>query len=185
MAAAVDAGPDKSFGHGVPTDDTTKAGHMLHLDFAIRLNGYCTDLQRMFFFGGPSEVPTELREACDTSSGAIRAACESLRPGVRGYQVDRVAREYLESRGYEEYMYALAHNVGRRVHDGGLILGPRWPRYGAVVTGRVEAGNVFAVEPRVETAGHGQLSLEEIVLVTDGGTEFLSDPQTELFCIPA
>jgi Xaa-Pro aminopeptidase len=182
-AVAVDAGPNKRFGHGLPTNNLTKNGHLLHVDFAIERDGYCTDLQRMFFFGSPEEIPSEVQRAFAVSRGAIAAAAACLRPGVRGYRVDAAARRHLQESGYEEYMYALGHGVGRGVHDGGLILGPRWPRYGAIVTGRVEAGNIFALEPRVETEHYGQLSLEEIVAVTAEGSRYVSSPQQELFCV--
>ncbi|TFF68088.1 M24 family metallopeptidase, partial [Candidatus Thorarchaeota archaeon] len=44
---AVDAGPNKEFGHSGPTENKTKAGHLLHFDFGVRWNGYCSDIQRM------------------------------------------------------------------------------------------------------------------------------------------
>ena len=57
---AVDAGPDKAFGHVGPTDRATRAGHLLHFDFGIRKDGYCSDLQRMVYFGRAAEVPDEV-----------------------------------------------------------------------------------------------------------------------------
>jgi Xaa-Pro aminopeptidase len=47
----------------------------------------------------------------------------------------------------------------------------------------VEAGNVFTLELHVPTAAYGQVSLEEDVLVTETGCEFLSHPQRALRCI--
>jgi len=47
----------------------------------------------------------------------------------------------------------------------------------------IEAGNVFAIELGVQVPGRGYIGCEEDVLVTSAGAEYLSEPQTELWCI--
>jgi len=180
---AVDAGPDKAFGHGGPTSGRTRSGHLLHTDFGVKANGYCSDLQRMYFFGKPEEIPAPVQTAFDTVLGAIDAAAAALQPGSIGYEIDAIARDHVTARGYPEYMHGLGHQVGRHAHDGGTILGPRWERYGATPEGLVEEGNVFTLELNVPTETHGQVSLEEDVLVTADGCEFLSRPQREIICV--
>jgi Xaa-Pro aminopeptidase len=68
-------------------------------------------------------------------------------------------------------------------HDGGTLLGPKWERYGDSPLGIVEVGNVFTLEFYVTTKNYGQLSLEEDILITRDGSEFLSKPQQDLICI--
>jgi len=181
---AVDAGPDKAFGHAGPTGRRTRRGHLLHFDFGVRVDGYCSDLQRMVFFGAPFDVPDEVARGFETIVGATDAGAAALRPGAIGYEVDAAARSYLTDRGYPEYKHALGHQIGRYAHDGGVLLGPRWERYAGVVEGAIEAGNVFTIEPNVPTTGYGQVSLEEDVLVTADGCEFLSTRQRDLICVP-
>ena len=180
---AVDAGPNKEFGHAGPIDNKVKSGHLLHFDFGVKYLGYCSDIQRMFYFGKPSEIPEEIQSAFETVKGAIQASAEFLKPGRAGYEVDSIAREYVQAQGYEEYQHALGHQVGRNAHDGGTLLGPLWDRYGSSPKGIVESGNVFTLELYVWTKNYGQLSLEEDVLVTQTGCEFLSKPQDELICM--
>jgi Xaa-Pro aminopeptidase len=180
---AVDAGPNKAFGHVGPTDNRTQRGHLLHFDFGVRVNGYCSDLQRMVFFGAPSEIPSEVSRAFETVVGAIDAAARTLKPGRVGFEVDAVARRWLVERGYREYRHALGHQIGRNAHDGGVLLGPRWERYEGTVEGPIESGNVFTIEPNVLTESFGGVSLEEDVLVTANGCELLSTPQRELICV--
>ncbi|TXT57516.1 MAG: putative peptidase [Candidatus Thorarchaeota archaeon] len=180
---AVDAGPNKPFGHSGPTDNLTKSGHLLHFDFGVKYQGYCSDLQRMFFFGAPETVPEEVTEAFVTVRDAIQTAAEYIKPGLKGYEVDAIARDYVMERGYEEYKHALGHQVGRKAHDGGALLGPLWERYGDLPKQKIEVGNVFTLELYVTTSNHGQVSLEENILITRDGCEFLSRPQTELICI--
>jgi Xaa-Pro aminopeptidase len=180
---AVDAGPDKPFGHGGPTGRRTRSGELLHFDFGVKVDGYCADLQRMLYFGEPEEIPEEVQAAFDAVSGAIVAAAAALRPGVRGHEVDAVARGHVTDLGYPEYMHALGHQLGRNAHDGGTLLGPRWERYGRTPEGVVEEGNVFTLELHVPTSMHGQVSLEEDVLVTSEGCRFLSVPQRRIRCV--
>lgn len=180
---AVNAGPNKQFGHAGPTQNLTKEGHLLHFDFGVRYQGYCSDIQRMFFLGSASQIPPEVQSAFETVRDAIQAAAEFIRPGVKGVEVDQVARNYVQEQGYEEYQHALGHQVGQATHDGGTLLGPLWERYGDSPQGIVQPGNVFTLELYVTTENYGQLSLEEDILVTETGSEFLSQPQTELICI--
>ena len=180
---AVDAGPYKQFGHAGPIDNKTKEGHLLHFDFGVKSNGYCSDIQRMFFFGQKNEIPSEVQDAFETVRDGIQAAAQWIKPGAIGYEVDNIAREFVKAAGYEEYQHALGHQLGRLAHDGGTLLGPKWDRYGNSPMGVVEVGNVFTLEFYVTTEHYGQVSLEEDILITRQGCEFLSKPQTELICI--
>jgi Xaa-Pro aminopeptidase len=174
---AVDAGPDKEIGHVGPLDNSfTKEGHTLHNDFGVKLRGYCSDLQRMWFFGKEEELPEKLIHAFDTVRNAITKASEFIKPGVTGFSVDKVARDYIISRGYEEYAHALGHQVGIYAHDGGVLLGPLWERYGDTPKGLVEEGNIFTLELHVKTEHYGTVSLEENIVVTKDGCRFLVPP---------
>lgn len=180
---AVDAGPYKQFGHVGPTDNTTKEGHLLHFDFGVRYNDYCSDIQRMFFFGEKKDIPDEVQHAFETVRDGIQAAGKFVRPGAVGYEVDTIARDFVKEAGYEEYQHALGHQLGRLAHDGGALLGPKWERYGNSPMGVVEVGNVFTLEFYVTTEHYGQVSLEEDIFITRKGCEFISNPQKELICI--
>jgi Xaa-Pro aminopeptidase len=137
----------------------------------------------MFFMGSPSQIPDEIQSAFETVRDAIQAAADFIKPGVKGFEVDQVARRYVQERGFEEYQHALGHQVGQATHDGGTTLGPLWERYGDSPRGIVQPGNVFTLELYVTTENYGQLSLEEDILVTETGSEFLSNPQRELICV--
>jgi len=180
---AVDAGPGKAFGHAGPTGARTRGGHLLHFDFGVRANGYCADLQRMYFFGRRSEIPGQVRRAFDTVRAAIEEAAAFLRPGRVGHEVDAVARARITGNGYEEYAHGLGHQIGRFAHDGGMRLAPQWELFGQRAYGIVEEGNVFTIEPNAETSDYGRVSIEEDVVVEAGGCRFLSTPQRELICL--
>ena len=180
---AIDAGPDKNMGHIGPTIFKTKHGHTLHNDFGVQVSGYCSDLQRMWYFGKESEIPEELKHAFETVKGAIRKVAVFIRPGVTGTSVDAVAREYLIAQGYQEFDHALGHQVGTKAHDGGVLLGPMWERYGETPKGVVAEDNVFTLELYVTTQQYGQVSLEEMIIITKTGARFLIPPQEKFLCI--
>ncbi len=180
---AIDAGPEKEMGHVGPTDLSITKYNTLHNDFGIRYNGYCSDIQRMWFFGEDEEIPEMLTHAFETVRTAIHIAAKFIRPGVKGFEVDKIARDYVISRGYEEYKHALGHQVGTQAHDGGTILGPKWERYGKLPEGIIEEGNVFTLELYVKTAHFGMVSLEEMIIVRNGLAEFIVPPQEKFITI--
>ena len=181
---AIDAGPDKEFGHvGPQYAIVTKKGHLLHNDFGIYYHGYCSDIQRLWFFGKKDEVPEELRHAFETIVNAIQKAADYIKPGVLAYEVDKIAREYITSRGYEEFKHALGHQLGSEAHDGGTLIGPLWERYGDISKGKIELNQVFTLEPSLKTKNYGMVSLEEDIVVTKDGCEFLVPPAKDFIYI--
>jgi Xaa-Pro aminopeptidase len=182
---AVDAGPEKDVGHSPPGDLETRRGELLHVDFGVCREDYCSDLQRMWYFldEGETEPPEDVQRAFDAVWAAMDAGVDVLRPGAAGWEVDAAARATLVEAGYPEPMHALGHQLGRSAHDGGTTLGPRWDRYGASPFGIVEQGNVFTVEYGTAVPGRGYIGLEEDLLVTADGVEWLSTPQRELWSV--
>lgn len=180
----VNTGPESAIGHGGPTDLQVEPGHLVHVDFGIKQNGYCSDLQRMWYVLKPGETkpPAQIVHAFAAVARTIREAAKMLRPGISGWEVDSLAREVITSEGYPEYQHGLGHQVGRAVHDGGTGLLPRWERYGDTPYGIVEENQVFTIELGVNTDA-GYIGLEEDVLVTKNGAEWLAPPQTELMLI--
>jgi len=181
---AVDAGPDKEIGHAGPKSDIKiKAGHTLHYDFGVKLHGYCSDIQRMYFFGKEEDIPEELIHAFETVHGAITRAAEFIKPGVKGFEVDKIARDYVIERGYEEYGHALGHQVGTKTHDGGTLLGPLWERYRDIPKGIVEENMIYTLELNVKTKNYGYVSIEEDIVITKEGCKFLIPRQEKFITI--
>lgn len=181
----VNCGPGSDLGHTYPSAAVrVELGHVVHIDLGVRHDGYCSDLQRMWYVRRPGESgpPSDVQRAFDTVLRAIEAGAAALRPGARGFEVDAAARQVVVAAGYEEFKHGLGHGLGRAVHDGGTMLGPRWPCYGRNTEAVVEAGNVFTLELGVPTSA-GIVGLEEDVLVTATGCEFLSSPQRALMLV--
>jgi Xaa-Pro aminopeptidase len=178
----VNAGPDSPVGHVERTAYSIQRGQLLHFDFGVKQDAYCSDIQRVVYLlaDGEDRPPEPVQHGFDTVVRAVQAAVDAMKPGVLGRDVDAAARGVITGAGYPEYKYASGHHLGRLAHDGGGILGPTWERYGDSPYQALEAGNVFTVEPGLAVPGYGYIGLEEDVLVTENGAEYLSVPQREL-----
>lgn len=177
----VNCGPESSLGHTGPSDQLfAQAGHLVHIDLGVTVEDYVSDLQRVWYIQpkGETEIPQIILDGFGVVNKAIQAAADILKPGVKGWEVDAAARKVIVEAGYPEFQHAVGHHIGRTVHDGSSLLGPLWDKYGTMPEGVVEAGNIFTLELGVEVAGYGAVSLEEDVLVTENGIEWLSTRQT-------
>lgn len=178
----VNAGSKTEPGHGRPTDACLEPGDLLHVDFGARVEDYCSDLQRLVYFRRKeeSQPPEEVSEAFSTVRDIITTCAKECRPGVKGYEVDSVARKILADNGYPEYQHGLGHQLGRSVHDGGALLGPKWERYGRTPTFEIETDYVFTVELEIMLPGIGCAGLEEDIVVGEQGGRFLCPRQLKL-----
>lgn len=182
----VNTGPHSMVGHGVPGDLKIEPGHILHIDFGVQHEGYCSDLQRCWYVPkeGEQQPPEPVANAFDSVNRGISLSFDALKPGVAGWEVDAIARRTLTDAGFPEYGHALGHHVGRNAHDGAGVLGPKWERYGKTPFLKAEPGNVFTLEPSiVDAGGRGCLGIEEMVVVTDTGCDWLSKRQMSLPCL--
>ncbi len=181
----VNAGLDSLRGHTPPGDVVIQPGHILRLDFGVKQDEYCSDLQRVWYFLKPNELapPEDVLVGFEVVQKVITEAADMIKPGVIAYEVDGLGREIIRDAGYPEFMYALGHQVGRNAHDGGTVLGPRWERYGQRPYDRLESGQVYTLELGVRTSA-GFVAQEEMVRVTDSGCEFLSEMQKGIYLIP-
>jgi Xaa-Pro aminopeptidase len=179
---AVNSGPNSPSGHSGPTDIKIEPGHILHFDFGVKSEDFCADIQRTAYVLRPGETaaPPEVQRGFDTIRQAIEQARAAMKPGVQGNVMDVIAREIVTGAGYANYQHALGHQLGRLAHDGGALLGPLWEKYGDLPLQKLEVGQVFTIEPGLDVPGYGHVGLEEDVVVTEQGAEYLGEPQRQM-----
>lgn len=159
--------------HGQATDKVVQNGEFLTLDFGCIFNEYCSDMTRTIVVGEPSD---KMREIYDVVLNANKNALLEIREGVTGFEVDKVARDYIEEKGYGKYFgHGLGHGVGRYIHEE-----PRLSPLGKKV---LKAGMIVTDEPGIYIPDFGGVRIEDLILVTKDGCEVLSKSPKELICI--
>jgi Xaa-Pro aminopeptidase len=175
----------ENIAHRAPGDAVIQAGDLVIFDFSVEVDGYVSDIARTVYFAKPGEeeAPVAIQKAFRTVHEGISRAAAMIKAGAKGYEVDQAARSFYVSEGYPEITHATGHQIGMAVHDGGALLGPRWQRYGNAPYQTIEVGMVFTIEPTLFLNNGIHFIVEENVVVTEEGMQYLSTRQNELIII--
>jgi Xaa-Pro aminopeptidase len=166
----VGSGPNGATLHYDTNRRQMRAGDLVAVDAGAEWGQYTADVTRTFPVSG--RFTSRQKALYDLVLGTQRAAFDSVRPGVRWRDLNRIARNYMEAhsgklcgeRTCDEYfVHGLGHWLGMNVHDPGDDEAPFMP--GMVVT--IEPG-IYLPE---ESLG---IRIEDDVLVTATGAEWLS-----------
>lgn len=188
----VNSGPDR--GHSNATERVIQPGDFIQTDFGIKVFGtWCTDVQRFAYVLRPGETapPADALTKWKNARQGSRAALGAMRPGVRGYDVDKAQRDWMKSVGSEWVMWGTGHPVGYWAHDAGPALtGGQWDRPPSGNALRLlQPGQTFAFDGffswKLPEGGTKTISVEEMAVVTEGGAEYLIPPQEDLVLIPS
>jgi len=171
----VASGENSAIPHAETSERRFRPGDFVTLDFGAEVDGYCSDITRTVVIGKASE---EQRRIYHTVLEAQLRAIEAIKPGVKGCDIDAVARQVITDAGYGDYFsHSLGHSLGLNVHDG---MG--FAQKSEVV---LEPGMVFTVEPGIYIEGLGGVRIEDDVLVTEDGVEVLTHAPKHLMEFPA
>jgi Xaa-Pro aminopeptidase len=150
--------------HAVAGDKALAEGDMVTIDFGCRLDGYHSDETVTLALG---DVPEILRSVFDIVLEAHDRALAAVAPGIALAELDRIARDHINSHGYGDYFgHGLGHGVGLAVHEA--------PAVSARSKACAEMGMVFTIEPGIYLPGVGGVRIEDMVLVTAEGHRTLT-----------
>ncbi|HST43489.1 MAG TPA: Xaa-Pro peptidase family protein [Conexibacter sp.] len=144
-------------------------------------SGCYTDITRTFVRG---EVNDELALYHRIVKESIDAVLAAIRPGLPVRELHRISCEPIAAAGQptrltkkpgevlnEGFFHSLGHGVGLEIHEA-----PHLDQNDDVLV----PGDVIAVEPGCYRQGFGGVRLEDLVLVTETGSELLTDYPYEL-----
>lgn len=163
----VASGPNSALPHHRPGDRQLAAGDIVVVDLGAEVNGYRSDVTRTFFLGQPPDEA--FQNIFDIVHRAQLAAIGGIRAGVNGKEVDSLARDVIKSAGHGEHFgHGTGHSLGLEIHE--------FPRF-SVNSARdiLSAGMVMTVEPGIYLAGYGGVRIEDLILVTEDGSSYLSN----------
>lgn len=167
------AGEHGSLPHAIPGNRAIRQGDMITMDFGAKVGNYCADMTRTVALGKPSE---EMRQIYDTVLRAQMMCEDALSAGKNCYDIDKLARDYIDARGYAgRFGHGLGHSVGIDIHEE--------PRLSPSCQEILKAGVVITVEPGVYVPGVGGVRIEDTCLVRENGCEALTDAEKQLIIL--
>jgi Xaa-Pro aminopeptidase len=185
----VNSGPDR--GHSHATDKVIMPGDVIQIDFGIKVyDRWVTDIQRFAYVlkENETEAPKDIHHYWESSKAGNRIALATMKPGVKGIDVDRAQRTLMEKAGSEYVMWSTGHPVGYVAHDIGPNLGGGQSKTVNPASQKIlKPGMVFAFDGfhawELPSGEIKTFSVEEMAVVTENGAEYLIEPQEELILI--
>lgn len=160
----VASGPNGASPHHESGDRVISPGDAVVLDFGGRLQGYHSDITRMFLVGEP---PPRFGEVFGVVCEAQQAGVEAAGAGVPAQEVDRAARGVIAAAGLGPFfMHRTGHGIGLEEHEAPYIVEGN--------DALLEPGMAFSVEPGVYLPGEFGVRIEDCVAVTAEGVERLN-----------
>ncbi len=174
---SVGTGPNSGRPGHRPTDRRVEEGDFLSVCLGATYRGYRCEIGRTFVIGtSPADWQIELY---DLVFAAQRAGREALVPGAGHRDVDRAARQVLDSAGYGENLPArTGHGVGLEIDED--------PQLTPAAMGKLDACVPVTVEPGVHLPGRGGVRIDDTLVVrpeADGGPELLTITTKELLAL--
>ena len=165
----VAAGPNSARPHHRASDRKIEPGDLVVLDFGGVLDGYSVDLTRTVPIG---LVDGRRRRLLEQVAEAQAAAFSAITVGRPATDVDRAARDLLAAEGLgEAFSHGTGHGLGLEIHER-----PRVGRLRAdLPVEPLAEGMVFTLEPGAYLSGWGGARIEDDVVVTAQGGEWLTD----------
>ena len=168
----VASGPRSALPHGLATSRKIQKGDFVTMDYGCCVGGYWSDIARTICIGKAS---TKQKEIYDAVREAHRVGMKALKPGITGKQVDAAARAVIEDGGFGKYFtHGLGHGLGLTVSE--------LPRLTQAPEGELilKPGMVATVEPGIYIENFGGVRIENDMLITETGSQSMTNSTTEL-----
>jgi Xaa-Pro aminopeptidase len=156
--------------HATPSERVLARGDLVLLDFGARVDGYCSDMTRVFTSGRAADWQRELHVEV---LAACRKGISALAAGTSCAEVDAAARGSLADAGLaERFGHSTGHGLGLEIHEA--------PRLHKLETRALAAGNVVTIEPGVDLPGRGGIRIEQVAVEETTGSRVLTRSSPEL-----
>jgi Xaa-Pro aminopeptidase len=187
----VNSGADR--GHSHATNKVIMPGDVIQIDFGIKVyDRWVSDIQRFAYVlkDGETEAPEDIAYYWASGKAGNRAAFNAMKPGVKGVDVDRAQRVLMEKANSEYVMWSTGHPVGYVAHDVGPNLGGSQTSHVRPASEKLlKEGMTFAFDGfhswKLPDGSLKTISVEEMVVITKTGADYLIAPQEDLILIDA
>ena len=150
-------------------------GQFVLLDFGVKFENYCSDMTRTVIFGEPSKKQKEIHaivhEAQKKASEFLSARIKAGK-AVIASEVDKVARDYIISKGYPSIPHSLGHGIGLEVHE--------HPYLSFKSKEELKEGMVFSIEPGIYLPDFGGVRIEDLYVLEKDELKQLTNSSKDL-----
>lgn len=162
-----------NFSPKIIADETpAKMGDLIKFDCGVDVAGYGADLARTFVLGEPDPLTQQIY---DTIRIGHEHMLSMVAPGVKLKDVFDSTMEVIKKSGLPHY------NRGHLGHGDGVFLGlEEAPFVSTLATETFRPGMVLSLETPYYGIGVGSIMLEDMILITNNGFEFLSKLNRDL-----
>lgn len=157
--------------HGLPTDKRLATGEIVLIDFGAVVNGYRSDMTRTFVLGNANQ---KQKLVFETVAQAQQEAIERLSENMQGDVLFQVSQRILSNSPFAKYQgEGLGHGVGLNLHE--------LPFIKKECSHKIKPGCVITIEPGIYIPGWGGVRIEDIIAVTSGANETLTQFPKDIF----
>ena len=167
----VQFGEATAYPHGVPHPQTLVDGDMVLIDTGCILHGYRSDITRTYVFGNPTPRQRDIwnleqrAQLAGFAAATLGAPCEAIDNAARGVIV---AAGYGPGYAVPGLPHRTGHGIGLDTHEESYIVkGNMTP---------LLSGMCFSIEPMMCIYGEFGVRLEDIVVMTDTGPRWFTQP---------
>jgi len=163
-------GENTAVPHHHPSTRKLRRNEFILIDYGAMHEGYWADITRTFVYGKASERQVDIY---NTVLKAQNIAFDLILDGVKGYDVHRKVRDFINSTEYSgKFIHGLGHGLGMNVHD--------HPAMGDNSEIILREGMVVTVEPGIYIPNLGGVRIEDDVVVGKRGCDKISNIDTTL-----
>jgi Xaa-Pro aminopeptidase len=176
---------DPHYETGTGANTAIRRGDLVLIDLWAKLDypdGIYSDLTRMAVVGDAAtpkiaEVFAIVAAARDAAIDRVRSAFAAGEP-LQGWQIDRAARDVIESAGYGEFfVHRTGHSIGRETHGSGTHMDDLETRDDR----RLLLRTLFSVEPGIYLPEFGIRSEVNVLIGPEGSVQVTGgEPQREV-----
>lgn len=160
--------------HALPSQDSIlQKKDWILFDAGIKYERYCSDMTRCAFFDLEIDFfapqihnQQKFHQIYEIVREAKEYVIENLKAGMKGKEIDALARNMIEKRGYGEFFtHSTGHGIGLDIHELPLI--SPWSEE------IIDDGMVFSIEPGIYLENEIGVRLEDLVVIKNGRAEIL------------
>ena len=160
-------------GVSCPTPTTLRRGEAARVDLGGSYQGYICDMSRVALLGKPNQKTTRVCSAVLQTSKAVK---NEVKPGVKCSHLYDLATYEIQKHGYQLYVPAAGHGVGRDVHEPPFLTKSS--------DAPLAPGMVITVEIEVRARDVGIINIEDEILITDKGYSPITCSDQNLYLRP-